>query len=199
MKTLPLRVALGTAAALLSLGTWAVPASWGESGGSGEAPATPSFVAASSGQLVAYYTGFAGGLTNLVGARINGVDGPIGLNNHTSAYGASFKLGTVSAGDTIVFFLDVDSGAARYYTDPALNHDGPGAGPLNHAWASAYAGDSLVPAGTHVAFEDLSGGGDFNYRDHGFVFQITAVPEPGVGLLWLTGLGGLAVARRRQR
>lgn len=158
-----------------------------------EAPST-SFVAASSGTLVAYYTGASGGFTNLVGARINGVDGALGLDNHTSAYGDKFVLGQVSVGDSLVFFIDVNAGAARYYSDKTLNADG-----VNHAWANAYAGDSLVPAGTNIAFEDLNGGGDFNYYDHSIVFQIaSSVPEPTSWALMLGGMAGIALLRRRR-
>lgn len=157
-----------------------------------QAPAS-TFTADTSGWLVAYYTGEAGGFTNLVGARVNGVDGAIGLSNHASAYGQTFVLGTVTAGDSLVFFIDVDAGTARYYSDPSLNGDG-----VNHAWAAPFAGDALVPAGTNLAFEDLPGGGDFNYRDHSFVFQITAVPEPAGWVLMLAGLGaGGLITRRR--
>lgn len=159
-------------------------------------PGTPapasSFSAPADGWLLAYYTGAAGGFTNLVGARINGVDGPLGLDNHASAYGQSFVLGPVHAGDSLVFFIDVNAGAARYYSDPALNGDG-----VNHAWAAPYAGDAQVPAGTNVAFEDLPGGGDFNYADHSIVFAISAVPEPASSALLLAGVGGLSAWRRR--
>lgn len=156
------------------------------------APVTASFVAVAAGQLVAYYTGAAGGFTNLVGARINGVDGAIGLTNQGSAYGQTFVLGTVSTGDSLVFFIDVNAGSARYYTDPSLNTDG-----VNHAWSAPYAGDALVPAGINIAFEDLANGGDFNYNDHSIVFQITAVPEPAGWALMLGGAAALLARRRR--
>ncbi|MBL8279536.1 MAG: DUF4114 domain-containing protein [Pelomonas sp.] len=187
---------LPAARSLLALATLAAAALAQANPASYPTPGTPApastFTAATSGRLVAYYTGEAGGFTNLVGARINGVDGAIGLSNHGSAYGDTFVLGTVSAGDSLVFFIDVDAGSARYYSDPGLNTDG-----VNHAWAAAYAGDAQVPAGINIAFEDLAGGGDFNYRDHSIVFQITAVPEPATWALLLAGAAGLAAWRRR--
>jgi hypothetical protein len=184
------RLSLAASAALLSLAAHAVPDPY-PNGGT-QAPAS-SFVASSSGELRAYFTGLSGGFTNLLGVRINGVDGALGLDNHASAYGDSFVLGNVTAGDTLVFFIDVNAGTARYYSDPALNSDG-----VNHAWAAAYAGDAQVPAGINVAFEDLPGGGDFNYGDHSFVFQVSAVPEPAGWALLLGGVAGLGALRRRR-
>ena len=189
MKTAAQGLMLTAASMLLSLAAQANPDIYPTPGT--QAPAS-SFTATASGQLLAYYTGEAGGLTNLVGVRINGVDGAIGLSNHGSAYGASFVLGTVSAGDTLVFFIDVDAGAARYYSDASLNSDG-----ANHAWAAPFAGDAFVPAGTNIAFEDLPNGGDFNYRDHSIVYQITAVPEPASWAL-MAAAAGLAALRRRR-
>ena len=191
MKTAARRLLMGASATLLSLVAQANPDIY-------PTPGTPapvsSFTAGASGLLVAYYTGEAGGFTNLIGARINGVDGAAGLSNHGSTYGQTFVLGQVTAGDSLVFFIDANSGAARYYTDVSLNSDG-----VNHAWAAPFAGDAQVPAGTNLAFEDLPSGGDFNYRDHSFVYQITAVPEPASWALLLGGVAGLAWLRRRAR
>jgi hypothetical protein len=186
------RLTLAAASVLLSLAAHAAPATYPTPGV--EAPAS-SFVADASGVLTAYYTGAAGGFTNLAGLRVNGVDQTPGLDNHASAYGASFVMGTVTKGDSLVFFIDVNAGAARYYSLPSLNSD-----KVNHAWAAAYAGDALVPAGTNIAFEDLSGGGDFNYFDHSFVYKITAapVPEPASWALLLAGAAGLAALGRRR-
>lgn len=182
----------------LSLAAQANPEAYPNAGH--EAPSS-TFVAAASGELVAYYTGLSGGYTNLVGLRINGVDGPAGLSNHGTAYGTPFALGTVAAGDSLVFFIDAtdyDGKTTRYYSDKSLNADH-----VNHAWANAYAGDAQVPAGVSLAFEDLANGGDFNYGDHGFVVAgVTAipapVPEPASWMLLLGGAAGLATLRRRR-
>lgn len=173
----------------------AVPVTYGNPGV--EAPAPGGFTAGISGFLVGYFTGLRGSFTNFAGARINGVDGPVGLNNQTSAYGDRFVFGQVNAGDALAFFIDVVDTGDRFYSNPALNSDG-----VNHTWNNGYLGDALVPGGFNLAFEDLLSGGDFNYTDHSFVIAIEqrgAVPEPGSIVLLASALGVLACLARRRK
>lgn len=161
-------------------------------------PVLYSFTAASTGDLVAYFAGSTASFTEDLGLLVNGVDtGIYGLQNNTTALGASLNFGSVTAGDTLVFFARVFNTGETYFSDKSLNLDG-----VNHVYSTAYAGgDFGIPAGTFVAFEDLPSGGDFNYNDLTFVFTnvSTTVPEPGSWALLLTGFGLVGVAARRRQ
>lgn len=131
---------------------------------------------------------------------VNGVaTGIQGLNTATSAYGDSLLLGSVNAGDILTFVLiNLEPGdVGPWYSDTSLNSDG-----INHVYSYNYAGDSVLPAGTYVAFEDLVGGGDLNYNDETFIFTNVAVhqvPEPAAFLLMGLGLIAAGASRRVRR
>jgi hypothetical protein len=179
-----------------------------------ENPVLYTFTAAANGDVVAYFQdGQGAAFTNVLGMRVNGVDtGIYGLNNHTTAYGTSLNFGAVSAGDTLVFVMrNLIPGYGDVFSDRSLNgpYDAPGPA-RNHVYSTPFTTDGIIPTGTLVAFEDIPGGGDYNYRDLAFVFtnvatgpapDIGSVPEPAS--VTLLGLGTLAIAgfvhRKRQR
>ena len=165
---------------------------------------TTSFTAARTGNITAWFTGSTAGYTESLGLMVNGVKtGVTGLNNKTSKLGDSLVLGSAKKGDKLVFFTDVQNTRKTFYSDKSLNGDG-----INHVFSADYAGDALTPAGIYVAFEDLWGGGDFNYFDETFVFSNVAssvsnsvggVPEPANWAMLIAGFGLTGGVMRRRR
>jgi len=161
---------------------------------------TYSFTATTTGDLIAYFAGSGGAeLENQLGLLVNGVStGLIGLNNHTTAIGESFNFGHVVAGDVLTF-VDLVTGYATWYSDPALN-----GGNGNHVYSKTVGADEAFAgsvAGTYVAFEDLIfPNSDLNYRDHTFVFAIaSAVPEPSTWAMLILGFAGVGFMAYRRR
>lgn len=160
------------------------------------APST-TFTATQTGPVfLAYFYAQDAGYNSTIGMRVNGAPATaFGLPNHSSAYGLTFNLGSVNAGDSLVFELKVDDLGYSWYSAPSLNSD-----LLNHAYATPWSGDSVIPPGTYVGFEDLPGGGDRDYNDHQFVFTNVSVPDGGMTLMLLGGaLVGLETLRRKFR
>jgi hypothetical protein len=165
-----------------------------------ENPVLYTFTAASTGNVEAYFAGSTAGFTNDLTMLVNGVPtGVFGLNNQTSSYGDLFVMGSVNAGDTIVFEMRnlIPGGVGPWFSDKSLNSDG-----VNHIYSAPWTADAFIPAGIYVAFEDLPSGGDFNYFDETFVFtniKVTqaGVPEPYSFLVFGGCLSTLAFIRRR--
>jgi hypothetical protein len=158
------------------------------------------FTATSDGTIGGYFYNETAGYTNTLSMLVNGVVTPETaagvLNNHASSMGDFVSLGSVHAGDILTFRLNVVTTGETMYSDKALNTDG-----INHVYSAAFSGDAAhgIPAGTYVGFEDLRGGGDFDYNDETFVFtHVVAIPEPEAYAMLLIGLGVIgSVIRRR--
>ena len=162
-------------------------------------PVNYTFTAASTGDVTAYFYGSTAAYDNQLTMLVNGVaTGIVGLDNHTSPYGQALSFGHVNAGDSLVFELVNVSpgGIGPWYSQTSLNSDG-----VNHVYSTSFSGDATIPVGTFVSFEDLPGGGDFNYNDEDFVFKnvATSVPEPGTLALLGISLLGLGIAKRRNK
>jgi len=164
-------------------------------------PTTYTFTS-NGGDVMAYFMGSSASYNETLGLLIDGVDSGItGLQNHSTAEGASLDFGTIAAGKTLTFYINVATTGDLFYSDKGLNGDG-----VNHVYATSFSGSGTVPAGTYVGFEDLRGGGDLNYHDETFVFTnvgatpvTPAVPEPANVALLMGGLGLVGFMARRRR
>lgn len=101
--------------------------------------------------------------------------------------GKVVNLGAFAEGTEMMFKLFVRDTETSFFTGAAeRNPDG-----IFHArvtWESANV--------ALVGFEDITGGGDFDYDDCTFRFTGVAVPTPGS--MALAGVGGLLAIRRRR-
>ncbi len=164
---------------------------------------TYTFIAASTQDVMGFFFGFSAADTEAIEMLVNGVATPAGFGfvNQTSTVGQSFDFGPVNAGDVISFVLHNTSTGIDLSSVPGSNADG-----VQHIYATDFAGNGTIPAGTYVAFEDLlaSQGSDFDYNDDSFVFTNLATvttPVPAALPLFFSGLslGGALVWRRRRK
>jgi len=113
--------------------------------------------------------------------------------NHSTAVGSTFTFGSFAAGTPLDFQLYVLTTGYIWHTGPASgNVDGVIHANVIYDWNST--------GRTFVGFEDLYGGGDFDYDDHMFSFtNVNAIPEPETYAMLLAGLGLLGFAARRRK
>lgn len=124
------------------------------------------------------------------------LDGPLGeefgaiFNNFTTDEGTSVDLGGFAAGTELIFKLIVKQTGDVFYTGLSSRN----ADAIGHAAIDEGEGQVLV------GFEDMFGGGDFDYNDLVFAFTnvvFTSAPDPestaggGTGSSGGSGNGGL--------
>lgn len=138
-----------------------------------------------------------------------------GLPNHSTATGASFDFGAVSAGDVIEFQIEITGNSQSELGDVISSNPSNNADGTNHIYSTDSSGvpASSIPAGTYVGFEDLLAfnSSDFNYTDEQFLFvdtgdtsgtggvTINNAPEPTSLAIIGSGLAALGVRRRRRK
>ncbi len=135
-------------------------------------------------------------------------------NSDATPAGSIVNLGPFAAGAVLIFSIKVDQNLDGTIDREYFMGDGSGsdsANPANpdlmaHAAVEFGGATFFVGANTaRIGFEDLFGGGDFDFNDHVFDFQgvvATTIPNPSVLLLIGLGLVGMAgwsrVRSRRQ-
>jgi hypothetical protein len=137
-------------------------------------PITEQTLIATGGDVVVTFVSNGAGYTSELF-----LDGPFGnnfgaiFNNATTSMGATMNLGAFAAGTELVFRLLVQQTGDLFYTGPAIrNLDG-----IVHAMMQDAAGQVIV------GFEDLFGGGDFDYDDLVFAFtNVSPADEPGTSV-----------------
>jgi hypothetical protein len=174
-----------------------------------ENPATYTFTAPSAGgTLTVYFDSSSAAYDQYIGLMVNNSSTSfMGPQDHTSTAGQAytFNIAPAASVQTLVFVDHITTTGDVFYSDKSLNSD-----LFNHVYSAPFPGNSSIPTGTYVAFEDLLGGGDKDYNDITFVYTILAnavvpggpgaVPEPSTWAMMLLGFTGVGfVAYRRKR
>lgn len=114
------------------------------------------------------------------------------FSNQQASIGDFKSMGEFHAGDYFIPVLQVITTGDFFWSNPESNSDG-----LNHVFASSF----QLPDGTSsvlIGFEDIRGGGDFDFNDHLVMFtNVSPVPEPSTYLMLIAGLLLVYLSRKR--
>ena len=157
-------------------------------------------VATEDGPVTAYFYSRSAAFPSRIGLSVNGTASPngMGLDSNNSYYGMSFQLGNAHAGDTLVLRTDVLHGMYAWQSNREM-----GTEDLQHFYITEFQSDGFIPHGLLVQFEDLAGGGDFDYNDYEIVItnaKFASTPEPETAVLaGLAGAGAFLWTKCRRR
>ena len=143
---------------------------------SGSIAPTNTFTATTTGNILAYFDGSDAMDEDTITLLVNGVQKGTGVDNQTSILGDSFNLGSVNAGDVLVFVRNNMATGQQFSSNPANSQDG-----VNHVYATSFSGDPMngIPAGTYLGFEDMGAtGGDLDYNDDSLVLTNVTAASP---------------------
>jgi hypothetical protein len=133
-----------------------------------------------SGHVIATFMGSDAGFDNLL--LLASPPNSLGVifEGHVTPSGTMIDLGVFTAGTELIFELNNQSGGI-FFTGPANRN------PDN--LAHAIVDDEFGPGLTSVGFEDIFGGGDFDYNDLQFTLSsvTTSVPDGGSTTAMLLG------------
>ena len=149
-------------------------------------------IVAADGNVIVTFIGTSASHESALRLGLGGTDF---FDNKTTPVGSTIDLGSFSAGTTLDIVLHVLTTGNFFHTGPA------GGNPDGVAHANVVYNYLGTPGLTFVGFEDIFGGGDFDYNDLEFTFTNigTPVPEPETYALMLAGLGALAWMGRRRK
>jgi hypothetical protein len=153
---------------------------------------------AQGGEIVMRFEGTSASYESLISVNNVKVNGEsLFFPNFTTKIGSTIDLGSFTPGLSLDITLHVIT---------------PAASNLWHTGAASLNSDNVIHANviydyngeigrTFVGFEDQVGGGDRDYNDHMFSFVgvATTVPEPGICLLMVVGLGVVACGTWRRK
>lgn len=148
---------------------------------------------ASGGTITATFQGSDAGYDSLLRVTApGGYDSGYFFPNHSTSVSSTFNLGSFVAGTLLDLQLYVlNTGNTWHVGSASVNADS-----VIHANV-VY--DYPTTGSTFVGFEDLWGGGDYDYDDHMFIFtNVSAVPEPETYFMILAGLGLLGFMTPRK-